>query len=380
MSKSLRILFIGHSGYGYPHTRVRCYHFAEQLARRGWNTDVLSFHDHLAPEVTEEDMYAKLRDRDKTWLVLHGLQKLIRERDTVFYIQKIHFHTAAPFLMARLGVNRYILDYDDYDVPLSNLWHRGRWNRLFFGSHDWEKITEMVAARSVGCVASSHALVNYLLKQNKNVWHVPTGVDSDVFYPVKNGQKRTKTLLYWNGIVWGEAILENLVFILEVFREAYASNSSLRLRIQGAGSVWVQLKAIVDKGYRTLPVELLDWVSPDAMPALLREADIGLLPLVQRNEWTQAKSPTKLYEYMASGLAVVASANGEATHVIRHGKSGWLAQDKASFRQGILTLANDVARRQEMGVAARQRVLDKYSLPRLTDTLEAALTRVLLRR
>ncbi|HXK92871.1 MAG TPA: hypothetical protein PKV38_04230, partial [bacterium] len=61
----MRILFIGHNGYGYPHTRVRCYHFARVLATMpDIETAVLSFRDDLAPHKSEAAMYENLRDRE----------------------------------------------------------------------------------------------------------------------------------------------------------------------------------------------------------------------------------------------------------------------------------------------------------------------------
>ena len=97
----MRVLFIGHNGYGYPHTRVRCYHFAKALAAYPEiETAVLSFRDHLAPHKSEGEIYL-LKDRGKLVLTLKALSKLIKERDTVLYVQKAHFHAAAPFFFAQ---------------------------------------------------------------------------------------------------------------------------------------------------------------------------------------------------------------------------------------------------------------------------------------
>ncbi|MBE7561107.1 hypothetical protein HS125_20025 [bacterium] len=155
------LFFVGLSGYQYPHTRVRCYHFARALAERhAVPTEVLSFRDDLAPEKSERAMY-ELTDREKMRLVLAGLRRLWPRRDAVFYVQKALFHAAAPFTLSRLGRNSYIYDCDDYDIPLSQFFARGRWNRLFFGSHKWDEITYRLARRALCCVAASHRLVEF---------------------------------------------------------------------------------------------------------------------------------------------------------------------------------------------------------------------------
>jgi len=132
----MRIVFIGHSGWDYPHTRIRCYGFAKALKQRGFDTHVLSFKDHLARERSEADMYAALRDRDKMDLVVRAIRRLWPDRKSLLYVQKAHFHSAAPYLLSRFAGARYILDYDDYDVPLSNFFTAGAGIASFSGPPD----------------------------------------------------------------------------------------------------------------------------------------------------------------------------------------------------------------------------------------------------
>jgi len=109
----MKIMFIGLSGYDYPFTRVRCYHFAKILKEYGIESEVLSFKDHLAPEIEESEIF-DLEDGDKLKLIRKAFWRLFREKDdTVFYIQKIHYNAAAPFLLHRLRKTKFILDYDD---------------------------------------------------------------------------------------------------------------------------------------------------------------------------------------------------------------------------------------------------------------------------
>jgi len=87
----MKIIFIGHSGYNYPHVRVRCYNFSSSLAKLGMDTEVFSYKDHLlSPEYDEEMMYL-LSDKRKIQLSLKGIFKLFPEKDNIFYIQKLLF-------------------------------------------------------------------------------------------------------------------------------------------------------------------------------------------------------------------------------------------------------------------------------------------------
>lgn len=358
----MKVIFIGHSGRQYPHTRVRCYGFARALKDRGFETEVLSFKDHLAPHLLEEDMYAHLRDRDKLRLVLRATAHLFRKRKALLYVQKAHFHSAAPYLLSRFCGARYILDYDDYDVPLSNFFGRGRWNRLFFGSADWGRITEKLARRALGCVASSHWLETYLSPFNPKVARVETGVDTGEFHPPREEHPENLPVTFlWNGIVWGDEIYRSVLLAIEAFEKVHAQFPNARLLIVGGGFHWQRLIDHAKEHFDHVPIVFRGWFPPEAMPAVLREADIGILPFALDNDWVRSKSPTKLFEYMATGLAVVSTRIGEAEYIIQDGENGCLADDREGMAAAMLNLARDRELRQRISQSARLTAIDHYS-------------------
>ena len=79
------------------------------------------------------------------------------------------------------------------------------------------------------------------------------------------------------------------------------------------------------------------------------------------NLWFRSKSPTKLFEYMASGLAVVAWNLGEVQHVIEDGKNGFLASDSDEMVQSMIQIAQDKELRHSLSTNARQTIEERYS-------------------
>jgi len=374
-SETFQLSFVGLSGYAYPHTRVRCFHFAKALEEYpDVETKVLSYRDHLCPKRTEVDMFdhAVLRDWHKLALVGKAFNRLRKDDPrTIMYVQKAHFHSAAPYVLHKLFKRKFIFDYDDYDVDLSVFFGRGTFNRLFFGTHDWGKITEKMARESVACVASSHYLLDFLKEFNPRTYLVQTGVDVDQFKPLAEGETRTenRTVFLWTGLVWGEEVLQSVCQVLEAFKCVASVVPEVTMLIVGGGQRMGELEELVRKECGSLDIRFLGWRAPVEMPDILRQADVGLLPFHEDTRWIRSKSPTKLFEYMASGLSVIATGFGEVCHVIDDQQNGFLVKGTEEFAERMIQIAKDRDLRNRIGNAARDKVVDNYSLSGLAEKL-----------
>ncbi|MEI6632722.1 MAG: glycosyltransferase [Chlamydiota bacterium] len=369
-----RVLFIGLSGRDYPFVRVRCYDFARELAKHGISTAVLSFRDHLSGGLSEVEMWDR-GDREKLWMNLAALGRLLREPGSLLYIQKIHYHAAAPFLMARLGLNRYILDYDDWDEGIHCLFKRPSLNRFFWGHAEYRPILAEVARRAQCCVVSSQLLADRLAVFNREIHLVPTGVDTSRFTPAPR-PPRSPVVFGWNGVVWGDLMYENMAFMLDCFAETARTVPGVSLKIAGAGQQMGRVKALVAERYGTLDIAVSDWILFTEMPAFLHSIDVGLLPLVQaENDWVNSKSPTKYFEYLASGLPTVASPTAELRRLVADGVQGFLAGSRGEFVRAMTALAADPVLREAMGRRARRFAEEHFSLSLLGDRLAEIVTR-----
>ena len=79
-----------------------------------------------------------------------------------------------------------------------------------------------------------------------------------------------------------------------------------------------------------------------------------------------------LLEAMACGKPVVASQVGGIPEIIQNGKNGILVppQDSLSLKKSIEQLVHNKAKREDLGQAARNRVLDKFSLEKTYELLK----------
>jgi glycosyltransferase involved in cell wall biosynthesis len=363
------VTFVGLGGYGLPHTRVRCYHFADALAKRGFRTRVFSFKDRLKARAEESEMYG-LSDSEKLHLIGRAIPSLARRRRDLLYVQKAHYHAAAALTLNRLFGRPIVLDYDDHEVgsdPYGVPLHCGfekRWlQRLTLRGRDDVEVTRGLARRALGCVGASGALVDYLRDYSKSVVYVPTGVDVNTFVPVKI--RPQEPVFLWTGVVWGQTVFEGVRTLVEAFGRVRGRVPSARLTIVGGGA-W--MPRVREMATHVGGITFVGEVAPREMPGILGKGSIGVFPPLPGCPWSTSKSPTKLFEYMASGLAVVAWGEGEPGQVVDH-TCGILVRDQRELVEAMVALGEDRNRRETLGREARERVISLYSIDVLADRL-----------
>ncbi len=115
------------------------------------------------------------------------------------------------------------------------------------------------------------------------------------------------------------------------------------------------------------------WIAPEAAAALLRAADILVLP--SRAEG-QAMA---LLEAMAHGLAIVATAVGANGEAVADGVEALLVPPGAvePLEGALLRLIDDPALRLRLGAAARARFLEGFAIDRYAERLAALYARAL---
>jgi len=114
-------------------------------------------------------------------------------------------------------------------------------------------------------------------------------------------------------------------------------------------------------------VTMLPGVPHDEVPALLAAADICLVPLRDVPLFS-AFIPSKMFEYLAAGKAVVGAVAGEAAQILRDAGAAVVPpEDSAALAEAIRELAADPQQRRAMGRRGRclvERSFDRAALAR----------------
>ncbi|VXB53895.1 glycosyltransferase family 4 protein [Pseudoclavibacter sp. 8L] len=102
-------------------------------------------------------------------------------------------------------------------------------------------------------------------------------------------------------------------------------------------------------------IEFAGAVPPSEVPRFLAAASIAVAPYPAHDGEEGYFSPLKIYEYLASGLPIVASATGQIPSILDDGRTGVLVppSDPRALASALDALAADPERRTSLSRAAR---------------------------
>lgn len=350
----MKLIFVTREGYRLPGARIRCYNFSSELAKYGIDTEVLSFSDTLGAKDGEQESKMVLKDKIRyNW---EAIKRLTKQKKALFYIQRFNYHSFAPYLAHLFNKNRIIVDLDDWEMRENPKYYFG-----FYPSSKAHYFTRQIAKRSIFCIAASRFLEAFLSGFNKKVYYIPSGVDTELFKSSLNRLNSDQVVFSWIGTLHKKEYIENINFALDCFCGLRKKYTHIYFDIVGDGIYKENLLQSL-KTFNDLHIRFKGYLAPNSIPGYLDNTHIGLMPVARNTKFNLAKSPTKLFEYMAMSKPTISSYIGEATEIIQDGDNGFLAKNKEEFTEKMKSLIEDKNLCQQIGEKAHETVIDNYSL------------------
>ena len=259
----------------------------------------------------------------------------------------------AEWRILRRASKRLLFDFDDA-IMLRDPNRAGK-----AGSRRRLKRFERTVAESDRVVCGNNYLKGWAERYRKDAIVIPTPVDMDRYEPKDYGQRHNRITIGWIGSASTLIYLEGIKDVLDELAQRYPN---------------LQLKIVADRFFeckrmRTIKVE---WAYPTEVEEL-KSFDIGVMPLTD-DPWSKGKCAFKLIQYMAVGLPAVASPVGMNREVVKDGVNGFLARNHREWVEKLSLLIEDRLLRERLGIRARQRVKEHYSvesnLPKFIEVLE----------
>jgi len=344
------ILFIAPHPIEGPSTRFRICQFLPALEAAGYACEVRPFlSSRLGPLAYRPGLAGKAAVT--AWGFAKRLSDIVRaaRADLVYVLREAFPIGPAGFERAmQAACGRLVFDFDDaiwapatnYENPLDRF-------------RDWSRPAKLIASARRTVVGSEY-LAEYARRHApdpERVIVIPTVVDTALFRP---GSPRVDDdiVVGWIGTPRNTPYLQN------VWPSLFAAwRADRRLRF-----VFVGAEPFETGG---APVRFEPWRLADEIAAV-QGFDIGVMPLPD-DEQARGKCGFKIVEYMACGVAAIASPVGANCEVLRDGETGILANSPQQWTRAVLDLAAQTPLRERMGLAARERAVRRYSLAAMSD-------------
>ncbi len=339
-----RILFIAsHRPNRSPSQRYRFEQYFAFLEKNGFTCEL----SYLISQKDDAYFYGKGHLFWKFWILvksfLHRFKDVRRYKNyDIVFVQREAIMVGTTYFERKIRKKgaKYIFDFDD------SIWvmDTSEGNKKFEWLKDPEKTARNIRHANL-VLAGNRYLADYAKHYNDHIQVIPTTIDTGVHKPLH--LQKNKIVIGWSGSLTTIKHFEYAIDFLKVIKKKYPQ---------------VEICVISDDVYTNPELEIkgIKWTAENEV-ASINTFSIGIMPL-PADEWAKGKCGLKGLSYMACEVPTVMSPVGVNTEIITHGKNGFLAATTEEWFYCLSQLIESETLRQQMGKAARETVIEKYSV------------------
>ena len=187
-------------------------------------------------------------------------------------------------------------------------------------------------------------------------------------YPIKSMAMRSNpvfsrsdlTLIYTGRI----SIDRGILVYCTILRKLLEGGIPTRLMLAGAFTPENEQEIFIQNAKDVQNfIDYLGWIPYEKISDILNSADIGLAVLMPEPRYVAA-TPVKLFEYMASGLPVIASNFPAISHIVNDANCGLLIDPLADISSTVNSIKNWYENKSipiTLGENGRQVIISKYN-------------------
>jgi glycosyltransferase involved in cell wall biosynthesis len=339
-----RVLFIAsHRRDRSPSQRYRFEQYFSFLEAKGFSCEL----SNIITEKDDQYFYSKDHFLRKLWILLKSFFKRYRDVQRyknydIVFVQREAIMVGITWFersIRRKGI-KYIFDFDD------SIWlmDTSEGNKKYEWLKDPEKTARNIRHANLVLTGNNY-LADYARHYNDHVMVIPTTIDTNFHKPLP--VKKDKIIIGWSGSLTTIKHFEYAIPFLKIIQQKYPQ---------------VEIHVVGDTIYSNpeLNVKGIRWTAANEVE-IINQFSIGIMPL-PADEWAKGKCGLKGLSYMACEVPTVMSPVGVNTEIIQHGENGFLATSVDEWVDCISKLIESAELRARIGKAARQTVIDKYSV------------------
>ena len=330
--------------------------------------------------ITENVEYELVDPNDMKSLGWNELEEMEYNQRIISKLLSKYSNHKPSFVYQRYGLDDYsgayvakklaipfVLEYNGSEIWMSQHWG----NPLHYEAiaKSIEKVNFDAADIIVG---NAESMIDELVAEGVNrdkISIIPNGVDETRFAPSIDGTQIRNQLGYAKDDVvvtfigtfgpWhGAEVLAQTISVV------CADNPKVNYLFIGGGSSTKLVHSLAKSSGFQNHVKMIGFVPQLEAPKYLAASDILVSPQIPNPDGSPFfGSPTKLFEYMAMGKAIIASNLNQMGRILTHNKTALLTTPGSAeeIADCIMTLAKDEKLRRTLGINAREEVCKKYT-------------------
>lgn len=291
----------------------------------------------------------------------------VSDFNPMFVYQRYGRNSYAGLQYAKKHHIPFILEYNG-----SEIWMSHHWGKPLKYEDITRFIEDTVLRNSDLVVGNAEAFRSELLNKGvdgNRILIVPNGVDPTRFNPSVDG-RQVRDLYH----IGDDSILVSFIgsfgpwhgadLLARCIKKIISQNRKVRFLFVGDGSKARDVKSIIEHDHMTEYAYMTGMIERDVIKFYLAASDILVSPQVPNPDNTPFfGSPTKLFEYMAMGKAIVASNLDQMAEILNTRDNALLfeAGDMKQLTNAILLLASDSELRLSLGKKARETVVERFT-------------------
>jgi glycosyltransferase involved in cell wall biosynthesis len=344
--KKTSIYFIVATPLGaLPSQRFRFEHYLPFLNEKGIKYRISPYFTLAKRNV----LYNKSKIIGKISVILRGYGKRFLDLFRLIPYKYVYIHREVTpvgpplfeWIIAKILRKKIVYDFDDAIwVPTMS-----EHNRKFKFVRSFSKIGK-ICKWSYMVTVGNKFLGEYAGQFNKNVKVIPTVVNTETVHGQLQDQDTTTPAIGWTGSFTTLVYLNKVLPVLQRLQE----------RIDFTFYVIADKDpALPLKNYRFIP-----WRLETETEDLLK-FHIGLMPLTD-DIISRGKCGFKAIQYMALGIPAVVSPVGVNTDIVEDAVSGFVCEEEKEWEEKLELLLKDKELREKIGMAARKKIEQYYSV------------------
>lgn len=336
-----------------------------------WSTGPIA---DVPSAAVERRLPATLRGNVPTEIaeLLSGLRQVLRPptrcRSEAFVYQRYSLNNLAGLALARRWDVPLILEANSSEAKWRTEWSAIRYpglaaatERFLLRRADRISVVSDNAARDIMAGGAPPDRLRV----------VPNGVEAERFADAKPARLPFPSGAFVVAFVGLFYPWHGVRYLAEAFSKLYAAHSDARLLLVGDGEDAQYVRAVLDHGRCRSATHMPGLVARSAVPGYIAAADVVVSPHAAGRDFIG--SPIKLFEYMASGRAIVASEVAQISEVLRDGETALLVPPESpdALLQALARLREDGELRARLGRNARAEALRSHTWRARLDSILA---------